>query len=327
MLLVVVLYSAVFSNEYSPLSSKDKKQFRAAYNAIEIASDKGNYRDVALFIPSIKEKYVSILIDPDCSELVRQYNNLDILLERCRNRIKYDSLLVVVAMESGYEKIVKSQVLMDFLKGWAQDSLYTYHLNSTKRLIRAQFDAKATLDSYSQLIKLPYTDIDYLFSKRRKLEEQIGGEFMQLTASQDIDSIKGFMHKYPGVMSSDVNFLLEKSQNKLRSSILNHPSVRSYLRYAENFPKDAYAISEQVKKKLKTMIFRSVSIEAIEEYYTAFPGKDIDLEGALEDRIFKKLMATRDYKTGMFYLERFPNGIYINSVKAFMSNDTYSDNY
>lgn len=111
--------------------------------------------------------------------------------------------------------------------------------------------------------------------------------------------------------------MYDKAQKQWRLSLLRKPSVEALRTYLKHFPDDS-GLEEHTKQIYRSRLLRNPNPEGLTEYYTYWKEKDIELEKALETRLYTKFNTEPNREKAIEYLEYFPTGINSTSIRKWL---------
>lgn len=297
-LVLMLAVSNVRSEEYKPLTNKDKKEFIKAYESITAAYSNTNYDVIKRYCPDIIEKYGAIDLDMRSKELRPKLKQLGIILADSKRLSVKDSLLTMVhesLSKNDYEacaeryqdlfKFIDSEGCFDSLKKTEMPKLYD--------CIKKMYEENPNYRTFGKMDSYKYSDRQYVDKLRSKIENGFEEKLLQLSSEMNIDSLINFQKNFPGIYVNDVTALIEKAKDKYRLSVL-----------------------------------RNISPAAVQFYYDRFGGPNEELETSLERNMWNKFDNQRTKEVAEDYALRFPKGKYIEIIKTFItgSQDNVTSN-
>jgi len=291
-IIAILVINAGYCKEYQPLTGKEKKEFLQVYKSIVEAYKGGNYSIVQKFSPEIIEKYEAIMLDSKSEDLRPKYKEISDILVNSKRLFIRDSLMQLIYQKHKLQKNSECadgyQDLFAFIdKEGVFDSLKKKETPHLYECIVKMYEENPSYATFEKIDHYRYSNREYIEKIRKKIENEFEDKLLKLSSEMNVDTLLDFKQKYPGVLQSDIESLLEKAKDKYRLSIL-----------------------------------RKINPGSVKAYYDKFGGPNDELELALERNMYDKFDKEKSKDNAEDYQYRFPKGKRIEIINNYLRIQT-----
>lgn len=304
---------------YKPLSRSEKKELKQSAAAIAAAQKEGNYEQIRKFAPGMLNRFGSVMLDPESTELRKAYGSIETAYAVAQTQEQDLTWNERLKGLEGRERLIERDKYVTWLKEQNNDSVFVRQLEMFKTDVTRYAENAPVMEAYSIIKILQNVPASYKEKLLRKAEKNRADIMAQLCNMRKIADLREFARMYPNLFTSDVEALITVLKDKKRSAVLRDPSGRAWADYVRETGDSSVAIREKVRNSVLTKLNTPGEREVRDfEDYMAFFGADEDVVRLYDEFLYKRFKEELTLETAIEYLDACPSGEHRRVVKGWV---------